>query len=251
MFTSGVSVRIPLSCQFGAGSPDDFRRQILETGELADLNYKIADEEQNYYSVQKKFWAIFAPFYNVVVLPLSRTRDKVVNFTEAKAGSKILDVATGTGKQAFAFARRGYDVVGVDLSEAMLKIATKKNKYGNLKFEVADATNLPFEPNSFDAACVSFALHEMPFTVREKVLREMVRVTKPEGTIVIIDFALPKNRIGRFFIYQLVKLFEGEHYVKFMKSDLKVSIEQAGISINGELRILFGCGRIIKGITTA
>ncbi|MBI4180313.1 MAG: methyltransferase domain-containing protein [Chloroflexi bacterium] len=218
---------------------------------MAELKYKIMDEEKNYYSIQKKFWAVFAPFYDIIVLPLSGTREKVVDFTEVKTGSKILDVATGTGKQAFAFARRGYDVVGVDLSEAMLSIATKKNKYGNLKLKVADATNLPFEPNSFDVVCVSFALHEMPLTVRGKVLREMVRVTKSKGTIVIVDYALPKSRIGRFFIYHLVKLFEGEHYAKFMKSDLKAAVEQAGIVINGELRILFGGGRIIKGTTTS
>ncbi len=170
-----------------------------------------------------------------------------MSFTNAPEKAKILDVATGTGKQAFAFARRGYDVIGVDLSEAMLKVATRKNRYGNLKLKVADATNLPFGNRSFDVACVSFALHEMPLTVREKVLGEMVRVTKAKGTIIIIDFALPDNKIGRFFIYHLVKSFEGEHYVKFMKSDLKASIEQAGIAIDGELRILLGGGRIIKG----
>ncbi len=218
---------------------------------MKDRDYPVTDEEKNYYSIQKKFWGIFAPFYDIAVAPISRIRERVVSFTNAPEEAKVLDVATGTGKQAFAFARRGYDVTGVDLSEAMLKVATRKNRYGNLKLEVADATNLPFENHSFDVACVSFALHEMPLTVREKVLREMVRVTKAKGTIVIIDFALPQNRVGRFFIYNLVKLFEGEHYVKFMKSDLKVSIQQAGIAIEGELRILLGGGRIIKGTTTA
>ncbi|MBI2328820.1 MAG: class I SAM-dependent methyltransferase [Chloroflexi bacterium] len=131
------------------------------------------EEEKKYYLLTKKFWNIFAPFYDIVVTPISRVRDKVVTFTEAKIGSKILDVATGTGKQAFAFAKRGYDVTGVDLSEAMLRIADKKNKYENVKFEVADATNLPFEDNSFDVSCVSFALHEMPSTIREKALKDL------------------------------------------------------------------------------
>ncbi len=88
------------------------------------------DEEKKYYSLNKKVWDILAPFYDIVVLPLSRVRDKVVTFTDAKIGSKILDVATGTGKQAFAFAKRGYDVIGIDLSEAMLKVATKKIDMG-------------------------------------------------------------------------------------------------------------------------
>ena len=212
---------------------------------------QIMIEEQNYYSIQKKFWTIFAPFYDIAVRPISKVRETVVDFTDAPKGAKILDVSTGTGKQAFAFAKEGYDVIGIDLSEAMLKIANKKNRYKNLKLEVADASKLPFETGGFDVSCVSFALHEMPLTVREKVLQEMVRVTKPKGTIVTIDFDLPKNRIGRFFIYHFVKLSEGEHYVKYIKADLKTSIKKAGIVITGELPVLLGGGRIIKGTVTA
>ena len=208
-------------------------------------------EEHDYYRIQKKFWTIFAPFYDFVVAPASKIRDRVVDFVDAPAGAKILDVATGTGKQAFAFAKKGYDITGIDLSEAMLKIARRKNKYKNLKLQSADAIILPFEAHTFDAVCVSFALHEMPLSVREQVLREMARVTKPNGTVAVIDFGLPENRIGRFFTYNLVRAFEGDHYVKYMKTDLKASIKQAGIAINGELRIIWGGGRIIKGTVIA
>ena len=76
-----------------------------------------------------------------------------------KNGSRILDVGTGTGKQAFAFAKKGYDVTGIDLSEAMLKVANKKNNYEDVKFTVADASNLPFKDSSFDVSGVSFALY--------------------------------------------------------------------------------------------
>src|SRR3990170_7052637 len=179
------------------------------------------DEEREYYTLIKKVFDILAPFYDIVTMPFSRIRDKVVNFTDAKNGSKILDIATGTGKQAFAFAKKGFDVVGIDLSEAMLKVANKKNKYGNVKFEVADATNLPFEDNSFDVSSVSFGLHDMPLTIRERVLKEIVRVTKPEGMMVIVDYALPENKIGRFLIYHFVRLYEREYYSRFIKSDVE------------------------------
>ena len=82
-----------------------------------------------------------------------------------------------------AFAKKGLDVVGIDISEAMLKVARKKNKYLNLKLEVADATKLSIEDNSIDVSCVSFALHDMLLSIREKALQEMVRVTKPKGII--------------------------------------------------------------------
>ena len=212
---------------------------------------KITNEEKEYYSFTKRVWDIFAPYYNIVVIPISMVRNKVIDFTNAKKGSKILDVATGTGKQAFAFAKQGYKVTGIDLSEAMLKIANKKNKYGNLKFKIADATNLSFKNNSFDVSCISFALHDMPLTIIEKVLKEMVRVTKPNGMMVIVDYALPKNKIGRFLIYHFVKLYEKYYYPEFIKSDLKALLRKNGIQIKKEIQILFGAGRILKGIKHA
>jgi demethylmenaquinone methyltransferase/2-methoxy-6-polyprenyl-1,4-benzoquinol methylase len=206
------------------------------------------DEEKEYYSLIKRVFDILAPFYDIVTMPFSRVRDKVVNFTNARNGSRILDVATGTGKQAFAFAKKGYNVIGIDLSEAMLKVANKKKKYGNVKFEVGDAINLPFEDNGFDVSCVSFALHDMPLTIREKALKEMARVTKTKGTIVIVDYSLPKNRIGRFLIYHFINLYEGKYYSKFIKSDLEALLKGTGIEIKEELPVLLGAGKILKGM---
>jgi len=201
-----------------------------------------------YYALTKKVFDILAPFYNVLTLPLVKVREQVVDFTNASKGSTILDVATGTGQQAFAFAKRGYDVIGVDLTESMLAIARKQNKAGLVKFEAADATQLRFEENSFDVACVSFALHDMPLTIREKVLQEMVRVTQPNGVIVIVDYDLPRDKISRALIYRLITLYEGEYYKEFIASDLEALIGKTGIEITGKLSVLLGAGRILKGI---
>ncbi len=206
------------------------------------------DEEKEYYSLIKKVFGILAPFYDFVTLPFSSVRDKVVNFSKTRNGSKILDVATGTGKQAFAFAKNGYEVIGIDLSEAMLKVAHRKNKYGNVKFEVADATDLPFEDNRFDVCCVSFGLHDMPLIIREKALKEMVRVTKPKGMVVIVDYGLPENKFGKFLIYHFVNLYEGKYYSAFIKSDLEALLRKTGIEIKEELPVLLGAGKILKGI---
>ncbi len=206
------------------------------------------DEEKEYYLLVKKVFDILAPFYDIVTMPFSGIRNKVVDFADPRNGSKILDIATGTGKQAFAFAKKGYEVVGIDLSEAMLKVANKKNKYANVKFEVADATNLPFEDNTFDVSCVSFGLHDMPLFIREKGLKEMVRVTKRKGMIVIIDYALPENRIRRFLIYHFVNFYEGKYYSKFIKSDLEALLMKTGIEIKEELPVLLGGGKLLKGI---
>lgn len=215
---------------------------------MKNRNFNTTNEEVEYYSIVKKVFDILAPFYDIVTVPISRVREEVVNFTKARNGSRILDVGTGTGQQAFAFAKKGYYVIGIDLSEAMLKVANKKNKYENVKFEVADATNLPFENNSFDVSCASFVLHDMPLTIREKALKEMVRVTKPKGMIVIVDYALPKNKIGRFLIYHFVRLYEGKYYLEFIKSDFEALLRKTGIEIKEELPVLLGAGKILKGI---
>ncbi len=155
------------------------------------------DEEKEYYSLTIRAWRAWAPFYDLASKPfLSRLRDQVVNLTSAREGSRVLDVGTGTGEQALAFARRGYDVVGVDLSEDMLRLAKKKNRFANARFKQADATNLPFEDGSFEVTCISFVLHDMPLSIGAKVLKEMVSVTDPKGTVVIVDYGLPKVRLA-------------------------------------------------------
>ena len=204
--------------------------------------------DEEYYSYIKKVFRRWASIYDIWTIPISRVRDKVVGFTNARDGSRILDVATGTGKQAFAFAKKGYDIIGIDLSEDMLKVANKKNKCKNVKFEVADATNLPFEDRRFDVSCISFALHDMPLSIREKILGETLRVTKPKGDIVIVDYALPKNKIGRFLIYHFIKFYESRYYPEFVKYDLKALLRKSRIEIGKEVPVLLGVGRILKGI---
>lgn len=209
---------------------------------------KLTDEEKEYYLLVRKAFAILAPFYDIVAAPFSSVRGRVVKFTKAQRGSKILDVATGTGKQAFAFAKKGYEVIGIDISEAMLNVAKNKNKYKNAKFEVADATNLPFEDNCFDVSSISFALHDMPLSIREQVLKEMVRVTKPQGIIVIADYNLPENKISKFLIYHFVALYEAEYYKTFIKSDLETLLHKNRIKIIDKDTVMHGVGRMLKGI---
>jgi len=207
--------------------------------------------KEDYYSYTKKWFGRLAPFYDMVELFVSGVRDKVVEFTDAREGSIILDVCTGTGEQAFAFARRGYDVVGIDLSEDMLEVASEKNKYGNVEFEVADATNMPFNDNRFDVSSVSFALHDMPSTIRVKVLKEMVRVSRPKGILIIVDYALPKNKIGRYLIRHLAKLYESKYYSEFLKTDLRSLLGKLGIEIEKELPIMLGAAKVLKCLKEA
>src|SRR3990170_5419949 len=206
------------------------------------------DEGKEYYALVRKAFRILAPFYDIITKPFSKLRIKVVDFTDARDGSIILDVGTGTGGQAFAFAKKGYEVFGIDLSEDMIKVAHEKNRFDSAGFGVADATKLPLMDDLFDVSCVSFALHDMPLDIGEKVLKEMVRVTKLNGMMVIVDYALPRNRISRFFIYHIVRLYEYKYYSNFIKSDLKASLRKSGVEVKDEVKVLLGAGRILKGV---
>jgi ubiquinone/menaquinone biosynthesis C-methylase UbiE len=205
-------------------------------------------EEKEYYALTKKAFDLLAPFYNIMTLPLYHVRNRVVVIANVSKTSKVLDVATGTGEQAFAFARRGCNVIGVDLTESMLAIARKHNKGGLVNFESADATHLQFEDNRFDVSCISFALHDMPPKIRETVLRETVRVTKPNGVIIIVDYDLPRNKFSRALIYHFITLYEGKYYKQFICSDLDTLLHKAGIEVVERVPVLFGAGRILRGV---
>jgi demethylmenaquinone methyltransferase/2-methoxy-6-polyprenyl-1,4-benzoquinol methylase len=208
--------------------------------------------DKEYYEYISKFASGLAKVYAIADFLAKSTRNKVVAMASPKRGSRILDVATGTGELVFAFAKKGLCATGIDLSKDMLRIARKNNKYEKANFEIADAASTPFKRNLFDVSCISLTLHDMPFRIREKVLREMVRITKLQGTIIIVDYApLPKNRILRFLAYQITKLYETEYYSEFARSDQKGQLQRIGIEIREEIPSLVGTLRILKCTNTS
>ena len=110
-------------------------------------------------------------------------------------GGKVLDVACGTGDMVVELLRLGCTVTGVDLSKEMLAIAKRKAESG--KWKVADAEHLPFEDNTFDAVTCAFGVRN--FVHLEQGLKEMLRVLKPGGRMVILELATPDSRLLRPF----------------------------------------------------
>ncbi|MBT5022423.1 class I SAM-dependent methyltransferase [Candidatus Woesearchaeota archaeon] len=98
-----------------------------------------------------------------------------------KKGSKILDVGSGTGHVARYLCRKGFDVVGVDLSEKMVTLA--KAKAPDAIFEVMDIRELKFDQNHFDSAICLFALNHVTHKDAEKVISDLVKLVKKTGLL--------------------------------------------------------------------
>ncbi|MEX2352282.1 MAG: bifunctional demethylmenaquinone methyltransferase/2-methoxy-6-polyprenyl-1,4-benzoquinol methylase UbiE [Balneolaceae bacterium] len=126
-------------------------------------------------------------------------RNETVLHSGAAPGDRVLDCATGTGDLAIAFKRAtGVDgsVLGTDFCREMIELAPGKAEDEGLtiEFEVADAMDLPYDSNSFDISSIAFGIRNVDDPVR--ALREMARVIRPGGRVVVLEFGQPGGLIG-------------------------------------------------------
>jgi demethylmenaquinone methyltransferase / 2-methoxy-6-polyprenyl-1,4-benzoquinol methylase len=121
-----------------------------------------------------------------------RWRSRAADLAAAGPGDRVLDVATGTGDLAIELRRRvgaEGEVIGSDFSERMLELA--RQKAPDVRFEQANALALPYDDDSFDAATVGFGARN--FSDLPQGLREMTRVVRPGGRVVILEITTPER----------------------------------------------------------
>ena len=123
-------------------------------------------------------------------------RRRAADLAAIGPGSEVLDVATGTGDLAIEMARRGAHVIGSDFSEEML--ARARDKHADITWEWANAMELPYPDDRFDAATVGFGARN--FSDLPQGIAEMARVVRPGGKVVILEITTPtRPPLSTFF----------------------------------------------------
>ena len=135
----------------------------------------------------------------------TRWRRKAVSMLGLTGSERVLDACSGTGDLAIALREGGAgEVVGTDFAPAMLDIA--REKAPDIDFQVADTTRLPFADDTFDVATVGFGVRILEDL--DGGLRDLCRVLKPEGRLMVLEFSRPPNPIFRsiYHVYFMIVL---------------------------------------------
>lgn len=178
----------------------------------------------------EKMFDRLAPTYDYVNRTLSLGVDRIwrqraITHLKFKGAwpSRVLDVATGTGDLALLAAVElgAEDVIGIDISDEMMKVAQEKAEAANLEssvhFQHEDCSALSFPDKSFDAVISAFALRN--FENIEQCLSEMRRVLQADGDIVVIDLCAPR-RFPMKQIFSVYKKYIMPHMGKSVSKDV-------------------------------
>lgn len=179
--------------------------------------------------MSKNIWNFFAPVYEFSM----HVQKDIYSYLyerigEVAKGKVVLELATGPGMIARHIAPAAKSVVATDLAPKMIETALKAKNPENLSFEVADATSLRFEDNSFDVVVIANALHIIPNP--EKVLAEIRRVLKDDGLLIAPNYLL--NVGGMKNLWKKILNLIGIRFAhEWTANEFKAFLESNGWSI--------------------
>jgi len=192
------------------------------------------------------------PYKNVAVLydffmgPLTIIFNKFHHrLAPPRQGMMVLDVGCGTGSDLKLYHKGRCKIHGVDLSPGMVKVARKKYG-GSVDFRVCDGADMPYQDETFDLILSVITFHEMSLQKREGVLKDMIRVLKNDGHLLLTDFSpgpytFPWGWFNRLLILFLEFLAGPEHLnngLEFLKlGGLSELVEQYPLKINRSILI--------------
>jgi ubiquinone/menaquinone biosynthesis C-methylase UbiE len=135
-------------------------------------------------------------------------RETTVNLAQVKPGDCVLEVGCGTGTLTLAAKRQAGpsgQVFGIDIIPGMIEVSRRKAEQAQaaVTFQLGGIDQIPFPPNHFDVVLCSFMIFHMSEATRDKGIAEVFRVLKPQGRWLILDMALPPQRLQRAIAQRL------------------------------------------------
>jgi len=191
-------------------------------------------ESTNYEERAKAIFGARADLYTTSAAHADRdVLDRMCKIADPKPDWRVLDVGTGTGHTALAFARHVHDVVGLDLTEQMLrearKLASQRN-VDNVTFETADVHQLPHDlDEAFDLVTCRRAAHH--FSDIGRALAGMARMLHPNGLLLIDDRSVPEDDWIDETMHRLDCLHDPSHVRQYRVSRWIELLETAGLSV--------------------
>lgn len=150
----------------------------------------------------RRLFTTIADRYDLITVLLSYGQDqrwkrRIIDLSGLTSGTRVLDVACGTGDLAFAAARRGAIVTGLDVTRRMVQLARARSTRSKteVQFLVGDMSALPFRDDGFDVVTTGYGIRNVPEIV--PAIREMRRVLKPGGLLLSLDFNRPQHPLVR------------------------------------------------------
>lgn len=161
------------------------------------------------------------------------SHEAMIRLSKVQPSDRVLEVACGPGFVALLFAERAREVVGLDLTEALLQQARQRQRergLHNLQFVQGDAEQLPFPDGTFTIVACHKAFHH--FSNPQKVLREIHRVLVPGGRFVLGDTLSSDDPHQNTLHNYIEKLRDPSHVKMYGLSELTALLRDAGFSIN-------------------
>ena len=184
----------------------------------------------------KLFYKVMSGFYDlldVIYFRKYETSPRKVVFDTIGKKDNVLDLCTGTATNAIAIAKKNPNakIVGVDLSKDMLVVArnkVNKENLANVRLYRMDATQMNFKDESFDKVLLSLVLHETDEELAKKIIKEAMRVMKPDGELVVTEWERSDNFIKKM-LFIPIEILEPKPYKTFVTKDHKKYFKEFGL----------------------
>jgi demethylmenaquinone methyltransferase/2-methoxy-6-polyprenyl-1,4-benzoquinol methylase len=195
--------------------------------------------------MQQWWYGLSGPWYDLLLrwcmLPLGGERvcrRELVRWCEINPGQAVLSLCCGNGATERLMLEEvpGAQITAVDLGRGQIARARRLDRHNEIEYRLGDARRTGLPAASFDRVLIIAALHEMPFPQRREVLREALRLCRPEGHVVAIEHARPRGRLSRllrhlWWFYWVPGNPEYRTTIDLQRRGLATELVEAGLEV--------------------